>query len=104
MANVKMKLVNPINLMMNFHISDNEAALAKELLERGDYKTVFTHQVNGLEGKAVAEEMFDLTNNPGRQEEREKVYGRGRSLSVGDIVEVDGVDYVCCSLGWKVVA
>ncbi|HEX8605111.1 MAG TPA: hypothetical protein VF774_20875 [Pseudoduganella sp.] len=36
----------------------------------------------------IADELFDLTNNPGRQQEREQKYGRGRSLSVGDIVKV----------------
>jgi hypothetical protein len=24
-----------------------------------------------------------------------------QSLSVGDIVEVNGEDYLCCSMGWK---
>lgn len=56
-----------------------------------------------LEGEDAAEEAFDLTNNPYRQEEREEKYGRGRSVSLGDIVEVDGVKYVCMSIGWKVL-
>ncbi len=51
-------------------------------------------------GTAAAEEMFDLTNNPSRQEEREEKYGRFRSVSVGDIVEVDGVKYLCASADW----
>ena len=55
-------------------------------------------------GKDAAEEAFDLTNNPYRQDEREEVYGRGRSLSVGDIVEVtEGDDvsrFMCLSFGW----
>lgn len=54
-------------------------------------------------GEEAAEEMFDLTNNPSRQSEREELYGRYRSVSVGDIVEVDSVSYVCDSFGWKVV-
>lgn len=49
----------------------------------------------------AAEEMFDLTNNPSRQEERIRTYGNGRSISVGDIVNVDGVDYLCMSAGWE---
>lgn len=56
-----------------------------------------------MAGEAAAEELFDLTNNPSRQDERERCYGRGRSLSVGDIVNVDGVDYLCASFGWEVV-
>lgn len=54
-------------------------------------------------GEEAAEEMFDLTNNPSRQEEREKLYGRGRSVSVGDVVSVNGIDYVCDSFGWAVI-
>ena len=56
--------------------------------------------------RAVCEEIFDLTNNPYRQEEREERYGRGRSVSVGDIVGVEnektGVTkfYVCAPCGW----
>lgn len=54
-------------------------------------------------GEDAAEEMFDLTNNPFRQDEREQKYGRGRSLSVGDVVEVDGVKWACNSVGWEVM-
>jgi hypothetical protein len=55
-------------------------------------------------GSAAAEEAFDVTNNPARQHERETVYGTGRSVSVGDVVEVDGIDYVCNSFGWDILA
>jgi hypothetical protein len=53
-------------------------------------------------GEDAAEEMFDLTNNPCRQEERLKLYGNMRSVSVGDVVEVDGVKYLCEPAGWSV--
>jgi hypothetical protein len=52
------------------------------------------------QGEAAAEEVFDLSNNPFRQDEREQLYGNGRSVSVGDIVEVDGVNYLCAPTGW----
>ena len=52
------------------------------------------------EGYEAAENAFDLTNNPSRQEEREENYGSFRSVSVGDIVEVDGIDFLCSSFGW----
>ncbi len=52
-------------------------------------------------GEAAANEAFDLTNNPARQEERLERYGRFRSVSVGDIVNVDGVEYLCDSFGWS---
>ena len=54
-----------------------------------------------LVGDAAAEEAFDLTNNPSRQEEREEKYGNGRSVSSGDVIEMDGVKYVCMSIGWE---
>lgn len=49
----------------------------------------------------ICEEVFDLTNNPSRQDERERIYGRFASVSVGDIVVVDGRNYVCDTIGWK---
>ena len=54
-------------------------------------------------GKDAAEEAFDLTNNPSREQEREEVYGRGRSVSVGDIVRVDNEEWVCMSTGWQLL-
>jgi hypothetical protein len=56
-----------------------------------------------LDGESAAEEVFDLTNNPNRLREREVFYGRGRSVSIGDVVSVDNVNYLCGSVGWKVV-
>ena len=49
----------------------------------------------------AADEIFDLTNNPSRQEEREMKYGRGRSMSVGDVVRVGNEMVVCMSCGWE---
>ena len=52
----------------------------------------------------ISEEAFDLTNNPYRQSERVELYGRGRSLSIGDIVEVcangETTEFLCDSFGW----
>ena len=59
--------------------------------------------VGDKQGEEAADEMFDLTNNPGRDAERAEKYGRGRSLSSGDVVLVDGVRYLCMSIGWKVL-
>jgi hypothetical protein len=59
-------------------------------------------------GEEAAEEVFDMTNNPSRQEERNTYYEKTRSVSVGDIVEVtNGADgkqiYFCDSFGWVAI-
>ncbi len=48
----------------------------------------------------LAEEVFDLTNNPSRQEERERLYGLGRSLSSGDVVIIGEKKVLCLPCGW----
>lgn len=52
-------------------------------------------------GTSVAEAVFDLTNNPARQAEREELYGRHKSLSVGDLVLFGGCYYLCQDFGWE---
>jgi hypothetical protein len=102
MAVATIKLVNEQH-MGEFYIRQDQERVARILLDQGQYKTIGSMGVPGKEGEAVAEEVFDLTNNPSRQEEREEMYGRGRSVSVGDIVNVDGVNYLCASMGWQVL-
>jgi tartrate dehydratase beta subunit/fumarate hydratase class I family protein len=41
-----------------------------------------------------------LANNPYHQAERERTYGRSRSLSVGDVVQINGDLYLCRPTGW----
>jgi hypothetical protein len=77
-----------------------QAEAARLYLNAGGYITACTLETSEV-GKAAAEEMFDLTNNPSRNDERDTRYGSGgRSVSSGDIITVDGVDYLCCSIGW----
>lgn len=78
-------------------------AYARAVLAHDGFTTVEHVIETDKVGEAAAEEMFDLTNNPSRQGEREVKYGRLRSVSTGDIVTVDGVDYLCCSMGWEVL-
>ena len=85
--------------MGSFYFTKNPEALARKLLAEGYYKVAGTMAVDA-EGEDVAEEVFDITNNPSRQDEREELYGKFRSVSVGDIVCVDGDDWLCCSQGW----
>lgn len=99
MSVATIKLVNE-DFLGEFYFQKDPTALAQRLLREGRYRVQGTMGVPGMEGEAVAEEVFDLTNNPGRQEEREELYGRYRSVSVGDIVNVDGSDWLCCSQGW----
>ena len=99
MTTVTIKLA-PEEFMSDFYFAKNPVSLAKKNL--ASYKSVAQINVE-MCGRKAADEMFDLTNNPSRQDEREVCYGRGRSLSVGDIVCVDGVDYLCDKFGWREV-
>ena len=95
--------INLLNseLMGEFYFTKQPEQLALNYLVEGRYKEVGPFEVGTLKGEDAAEELFDLTNNPYRQAEREQVYGRGRSLSVGDVVTIDGDLYLCASFGWK---
>ena len=86
--------------MGTFYFTENQVGLARQVLAAGGYRAFAPIETNFTHSHA-AEEMFDLTNNPSRQDERELKYGRHRSVSVGDIVNVDGVMYVCCTMGWE---
>lgn len=52
----------------------------------------------------IAEEMFDLTNNPGREDERVKHRYNFRSVSSGDVIMINigfkTVYFICKSIGW----
>ena len=105
MTQVILHMLNPA-LMINMYTSgmDNQLDQARKMLAEGGYSAVVIDCIGHGKTNAVeiiADEMFDLTNNPARQDEREESYGRGRSLSVGDIVEAYGKKLLCCSFGWK---
>lgn len=98
MARATIKLVSSVGAG-EFYFAKDPAGLARDLLSKGGYEAaadIFVTQ----EGEEAAEEMFELTNNPSRQGERLELYGRGRSVSVGDIVAVDGINYLCLPTGW----
>ena len=101
MSNATILLVNNKNLG-DFYFTQDQVEMARRLIAAGFYSTSSSFFFN-QEGEDAAEEAFDLTNNPMRQDERVQLYGRGRSLSVGDIVNVDGVNFLCASNGWKIV-
>lgn len=66
----------------------------------GQYTTAAEVEVSGHFGQDLAEELFSLTNDPRRQEEREALYGAGRSLSSGDIVVCEHGAWMCRPVGW----
>jgi hypothetical protein len=79
--------------------SKDKLAFVRECFDRGDYLPEWNFQHEGTD-EDICEYAFDVTNNPSRQEEREAVYGRGRSVSVGDVVSVNGTAYLCDNFGW----
>ena len=92
------------NVQGEFYFTKNMEALAVNYLVEGHYTEYGPYEFSDeMTDEDVAEELFDLTNNPYRQEEREQVYGRGRSLSVGDIVVVNGNILLCAPTGWRVI-
>ena len=94
-------LLAPANLTTSFYMNkDDVTKLVKNNIEK--YKIVGSMDMV-VDGERAAEEVFDITNNPDRRHEREIFYGRNRSISVGDVVSVDNVNYLCGSVGWKVV-
>ena len=56
-------------------------------------------------GDEAAEEAFDLSQNPSRDEERESVYRNHRPVCVGDVVQCLHRDrsrqfFLCNPIGW----
>lgn len=99
MAKVQMYLAPADVMRCMYDFGGKEkASLAQREFSR--YTPVPEFEFDCTDPLEACDEAFDLTNNPSRQEEREEKYGRGRSLSVGDVVSVDGVQYVCLSIGW----
>ncbi len=99
---VEVKLVNS-ELLGSFFFAEDHVALARKLVADGHYESAAEFAVIG-DAEAAAEEAFDLTNNPSREDERRQLYGSFRSVSVGDIVTVDRVDYLCLPSGWSTLA
>ena len=88
----------PAEAMINFYTGDAVKAAA-ELIKRDAYKKIGSIATE-FRGEEAAEDLFDLSNNPSRIGERALVWGNYRSLSVGDVVHVDGESWLCCSMGW----
>lgn len=98
MSTVKMMFA-PTEVQLELY-RKNTLSLAKQYLSQ--YTESVEFELEGSD-EDLAEEMFDLTNNPSRQQERIEKYGNGKSLSVGDLVSVDERIYLCDSFGWVLI-
>lgn len=99
----KILLVDPEHLS-EFYFRSNQVEVAQLLLAEDLYTEQGSFTLNVTDSEDAAEFLFDLTNNPSKDDLRAVLYGRGRSLSVGDIVDVDGELLLCASTGWQRVA
>ena len=101
MAEVRVHFVNP-KKMAEFYFHKDINALACGMFVEGYYMALGAIELP-QEGEAAAEEIFDISNNPNREKERYELFGLCRSVSVGDIVEVDGDLFLCAPVGWKII-
>ena len=92
-------MIAPAGSALDFYTKDG-VAVAQELLANKAYGWKKVEKVYA-KGEDAAEEMFDLSNNPDRADERATRWRHSRSLSVGDIVLVTGEMYLCQSTGWE---
>lgn len=80
---------------------------AEVLSEMHDLVKVFEQDVPWLDDRAdvrrVLQDCFDRFNGGSGREDASYFDRRLRSLSVGDVVFVDGAPYVCESFGWEPV-
>ena len=71
-----------------------------------DRKLAFSYEVESeLDPEGLAEQAFHITNAPTEFIPEElrfvREQYRGPSLSVGDVVVVDGKEFLCAGCGWE---
>lgn len=66
----------------------------KDKINLDDYEVVYEGKLDYLEMPNALEELFDIFNV-----KRPNDF-KGHSMSVSDIVEVDGKNYYCDAAGW----
>ena len=66
----------------------------KDKISLDDYEVVYEGELDYPEMPDALEELFDIFNI------RRPNDFEGRSMSVSDIVEVDGENYYCDAVGW----
>ena len=67
---------------------------AKNVIDLNDYEVVYEGELDCPEMPNALEELFEIFNN-----KRPKDFER-RSMSISDIVEIDGKNYYCDFVGW----
>lgn len=101
--NIAKVYLNESSAYLSFYAADGALDIARavnELREQGAYRFIGVFETD-KDDEHAAEEMFDLSNNPGRDAERAERWGANRSLSVGDIVQVNDDSWVCGVVGWQ---
>ena len=68
---------------------------AKNVLDLNDYEVVYEGELDYPEMPNALEELFEIFNNR-RPEDFER-----RSMSISDVVEIDGKNYYCDFVGWE---
>jgi hypothetical protein len=89
----------PDDMIGSFYFRDTPQALDVVRVRRSHYRLAGMIPTD-LVGEEAAEMVFDLSNNPSKEALKESMGWVGRSFSVGDIVVVDGVEWICLSVGW----
>ena len=68
---------------------------AKNVLDLNDYEVVYEGELACPEMPNALEELFEIFNV-----KRPKDFER-RSMSISDVVEIDGKNYYCDFVGWE---
>ena len=69
-------------------------AWAENVIDLNDYEVVYEGELDCPEMPNALEELFEIFNN-----KRPKDFER-RSMSISDVVEIDGKNYYCDFVGW----
>ena len=68
---------------------------AKNVLDLNDYEVVYEGELDYPEMPNALEELFEIFNIKIPED------FKGRSMSISDIVEIDGKNYYCDFVGWE---
>ena len=79
--------------------SEDHRSIFLDRVRARSYVTVSKFEIP-YSGEEAAEEVYDITNSPMREDESARVAGHIRPVLPGDIVVVDSRMYGCLSIGW----